>query len=236
MLYPIPPSYEPGLYRSTAPNGSPRSCAQAPRRHLSRAPGWRSHPTGATLRVMPATIFTIGHGTRSVEEIVALLGEAPADTLVDVRRFPGSRRSPHLSREALAAALPLLGVTYSFRGEALGGRRSGSPRSPHAALRDPSFRAYADHMETPAFQAALDALVEEARAGRRLALMCAETLWWRCHRRLIADALVTRGLEVVHLIGPGSRAAHALDAIARVEGARLIYDVGAQAELPLGDR
>lgn len=179
------------------------------------------------------TVFTIGHGTRSAEELVALLGEGPADTLVDVRRFPGSRRSPHLAREALAAALPPLGVTYVFRGDALGGRRSGQPGSPHAALRDPSFRAYADHMETAAFQQALAELEAEARAGRGVALMCAETLWWRCHRRLIADALVARGISVIHLIGPGQRATHSLDPAARVDGGRLIYDIGAQTTLPL---
>lgn len=195
-------------------------------------------------------VFTVGHGTRSVEELVELLGQGfltfggsagrarcapePPDTLVDVRRFPGSRRSPHLARPALAAALPPLGVTYVFRGDELGGRRSGGPGSPHLALRDASFRAYADHMETPAFQAALDELIADARAGRRLAVMCAETVWWRCHRRLIADALVVRGVEVIHLLGPGQRAAHRLEPSARVEGSRLIYDVGAQRALPLG--
>jgi uncharacterized protein (DUF488 family) len=185
---------------------------------------------------MAITIYTVGHGTRTVEELVELLGEGPADTVVDVRRYPGSRRSPHLARDALAASLPRLGVAYQFRGDALGGRRSGRPGSPHVAWEDPSFRAYADHMETPAFQEALAALLADARAGRRLALMCAETLWWRCHRRLLADALVARGAEVIHLLAPGKRAPHALHPAARLDGGgRLIYDVGAQAELPLGD-
>ncbi|WP_437957686.1 DUF488 domain-containing protein [Sorangium sp. So ce119] len=181
------------------------------------------------------TVFTVGHGTRSVEELVELLGEGPADTLIDVRRFPGSTRSPHLARAALAEALPPLGVTYVFRGDTLGGRRTGRDDSPHLAWDNPSFRAYADHMDTDAFQRALSELMAEARAGRRMALMCAETLWWRCHRRLIADALVARGLAVVHLIGPGARAPHALNPAARPDGAgRLIYDVGAQRALPLG--
>ncbi|WP_438025822.1 DUF488 domain-containing protein [Sorangium sp. So ce233] len=181
------------------------------------------------------TVFTAGHGTRSLEELVELLGEGPADTLVDVRRFPGSTRSPHLARAALAEALPPLGVTYVFRGDTLGGRRTGRDDSPHVAWENPSFRAYADHMETDAFQRALSELVAEARAGRRMALLCAETLWWRCHRRLIADALVARGLAVVHLLGPGARAPHALNPAARPDGAgRLIYDVGAQRALPLG--
>ncbi|WP_437998150.1 DUF488 domain-containing protein [Sorangium sp. So ce185] len=181
------------------------------------------------------TVFTIGHGTRSVEELVELLGEGPADTLVDVRRFPGSSRSPHLGRPALAEALPPLGVTYVFRGDALGGRRTGRDGSPHIAWENPSFRAYADHMETAEFQRALAEVEAEARAGRRLAVMCAETLWWRCHRRLIADALVARGLAVVHLLGPGARAPHTLNPAARIDrSGRLIYDVGAQRALPLG--
>jgi uncharacterized protein (DUF488 family) len=181
------------------------------------------------------TVFTVGHGTRSLEELVALLGEGPADTLVDVRRFPGSSRSPHLARAALAEALPPLGVTYVFRGDALGGRRTGRADSPHIAWENASFRAYADHMETDAFQRALSEIEAEARAGRRMALLCAETLWWRCHRRLIADALVARGLTVVHLIGPGAQAAHELNPAARPDGAgHLIYDVGAQRPLPLG--
>ncbi|WP_437688937.1 DUF488 domain-containing protein [Sorangium sp. So ce176] len=181
------------------------------------------------------TVFTIGHGTRGLEELVELLGEGPADTLVDVRRFPGSARSPHLARAALAEALPPLGVTYVFRGDTLGGRRTGRDDSPHVVWENPSFRAYADHMETDAFQRALSELVAEARAGRRMAVMCAETLWWRCHRRLIADALVARGLAVVHLLGPGARAPHALNPAARPDGAgHLIYDVGAQRALPLG--
>ncbi|XYH97443.1 DUF488 family protein [Sorangium sp. So ce1128] len=181
------------------------------------------------------TVFTVGHGTRSLEELVELLGEGPADTLVDVRRFPGSSRSPHLARAALAEGLPPLGVTYVFRGDTLGGRRTGRDDSPHIAWENPSFRAYADHMETDAFQRALSEVEAEARAGRRLAVMCAETLWWRCHRRLIADALVARGLAVVHLLGPGARAPHALSPAARPDGAgHLIYDVGAQRALPLG--
>jgi len=173
------------------------------------------------------TLFTIGHGARTVEEMVALLGEANAPVLVDVRRFPGSRRHPHLGRAALEATLPALGVTYLFRGEALGGRRHGRPGSPHTALREPAFRAYADHMESPTFQAALGELIDEARAGRRMAVMCAETVWWQCHRRLIADGLLARGMEVVHLVNPGRQMIHELNESARVvAGGQLVYDVG----------
>jgi uncharacterized protein (DUF488 family) len=176
------------------------------------------------------TVWTVGHGTRSTEELVELLGEADVRTLVDVRRFPASRRHPHMARERLAVDLPRGGIRYEWRGDALGGRRKGSPGSRHAALRDPSFRAYADHMASAEFQAALEALLEEERP----AVMCAETLWWRCHRRLIADALVARGVEVVHLIGPGQHAAHRLTGCARLapEGG-LVYDrVDLQQDLP----
>jgi uncharacterized protein (DUF488 family) len=177
------------------------------------------------------TLFTIGHGARSLEELVLLLGEAAAPRLVDVRRYPGSRRHPQFGRTALEAALPSLGVTYAFRGDALGGRRSSRAGSPHCALREAAFRGYADHMETPEFQAALDELIAGARAGERAAVMCAETLWWQCHRRLIADAVVARGLEVVHLMAPGKTMVHELSEAARViAGGRLVYDVGA---LPL---
>jgi uncharacterized protein (DUF488 family) len=172
-------------------------------------------------------VFTIGHGSRSLPELVMLLGEGPAPVLVDVRRFPGSRRHPQFGRAALEASLPPMGVTYVFRGDALGGRRPERPGSPHRALHEPAFRGYADHMETPAFRAAIGELVSEARAGKAMAIMCAETVWWQCHRRLISDALVVRGVSVVHLVNPGRRMVHELDKTARVvDGDRLVYDVG----------
>lgn len=150
---------------------------------------------------MSAVIRTIGHGTRSTEELAALLRQAGVETLIDVRRYPAGRRQPHLSRERLAADLPHLGVAYEWWGEALGGRRSGDVRTDAGSgWRNPAFAAYAVHMETPAFRDALAALEDRARRGEALALMCAETVWWRCHRRLIADALVEDGVRVEHLI------------------------------------
>jgi uncharacterized protein (DUF488 family) len=152
-------------------------------------------------------VVTVGHGARSIEAFVAVLRESSIDVLVDIRRFPGSRRHPQFGRERLAAELAAAGVGYEWQGEALGGRRSQARQSRHVALREQAFRGYADHMDGQQFRAAIEALV--ARADRtRLALMCAETLWWRCHRMLVADALVLRGARVVHLLDVGRREAH----------------------------
>ena len=182
------------------------------------------------------TVYTIGHGTRTTEELAGMLREAGVNLLVDVRRFPGSRRHPHFAREALAESLPALGVRYDWRGEELGGRRSrrrdGTSR--HPAWRNDAFAGYADYMDTGPFRDALGALIEEAGAGASLAVMCAETLWWRCHRRLIADALVLQGVEVVHLIQPGKSSGHPLnEAARRGPDGYPVYNVGVTGELPL---
>jgi uncharacterized protein (DUF488 family) len=183
-----------------------------------------------------APVFTAGHGTRTTEELAGLLRDAGVELLVDVRRFPGSRRHPHLSSEALARSLPELGIAYDPRGDALGGRRSRVRDRPsrHPAWRNDAFAGYADHMDTPEFRVALERLEREAAAGTLLAVMCAETLWWRCHRRLIADALVLRGTEVVHLIQPGKSGPHPLnEAARRGDDGWPVYDVGVTGELPL---
>jgi uncharacterized protein (DUF488 family) len=153
-------------------------------------------------------VRTIGHGTRTTDELAALLSAAGVATLIDVRRYPAGRRQPHLSRERLAADLPERGVAYEWWGEALGGRRSVTPASlADSSWRSPAFAAYSAYMSTPAFRGALAELEERASAGEALAIMCAETLWWRCHRRLIADALTLDGFGVEHLIDrvPGRR-------------------------------
>lgn len=146
-------------------------------------------------------IRTIGHGTRTTDELVSLLSAAGVVTLIDVRRYPAGRRQPHLSRERLAADLPERGVAYEWWGEALGGRRSATGATgADSGWRSPAFAAYSAHMSTPEFQSALAELEERASAGEGLAIMCAETVWWRCHRRLIADALTLDGFAVEHLI------------------------------------
>jgi uncharacterized protein (DUF488 family) len=152
-------------------------------------------------------IRTVGHGARPIETFRAILDEAGVGTLVDVRRFPGSRRHPQFGREALEAAVP----GYVWQGETLGGRRRSHSGSRHTALRNASFAAYADYMDTPPFRTAIDDLLRAA-ATERQAVMCAETLWWHCHRMLIADALVLRGAVVEHLLEPGVRQPHRLTA------------------------
>jgi uncharacterized protein (DUF488 family) len=150
---------------------------------------------------------TVGHSTRALEEFLALLREARVPLLVDVRRFPGSRRHPQFSRDALARALEAEGMGYQHEGD-LGGRRDARPDSPNTAWRNEAFRGYADHMASPEFGAALQRL---QAAPERTAVMCAEAVPWRCHRQLIADALVARGVEVRHILGPGRREPHALN-------------------------
>ena len=135
-----------------------------------------------------AAVLTVGHGARSAEALLEVLRNASVTTLVDIRRFPGSRRHPQFGREVLAVSLPAGGIRYEWQGEELGGRRSRGPSSRHTALIDAAFGGYADHMDTAAFRGAVQALVGRAEAGERLAVMCAETLWWRCHRSLVADA------------------------------------------------
>jgi uncharacterized protein (DUF488 family) len=144
-------------------------------------------------------IRTIGHGTRTTAELASLLSAAGAKTVIDVRRYPTGRRQPHLSRERLTIDLRERGLGYEWWGEALGGRRS-TPAPTETRWRSPAFAAYSGYMFSQVFRDALAELEQRARAGEALALMCAETVWWRCHRRLIADALVLDGFAVEHLI------------------------------------
>ena len=178
--------------------------------------------------------FTVGHGTRAAEELVEVLRSADVGVVVDVRRYPGSRRHPHFARESLEQALPAAGIAYSFRGDELGGRRSLAKDRPtrHPAWRKASFQAYADYMDTPAFRDALARLESEAGSGPPRAIMCAETLWWRCHRRLIADALALHGHEVTHLLDESSRQSHPLHPSVRADDrGHPVYDVGTTGQL-----
>jgi len=182
----------------------------------------------------PRTLYTIGHSTRTIEQFVALLREHGIELLVDVRRFPGSRRHPHFGSAALAASLAEAGIAYAHA-EALGGRRDSeaSSSSPNTAWRHAAFRAYADYMATPPFRAALDRLIAEA-AERITVIMCAEAVPWRCHRRLITDALLARGVPVADIVGPGAATPARLSehALVRADGA-VIYPAtpGVQEEL-----
>lgn len=176
-------------------------------------------------------IYTIGHSTRALEELVVLLREHGIRRLADIRRFPGSRRHPHFSREALERSLPERGIEYVHLPE-LGGRRKPSGDSPNTALRNEQFRAYADHMTTREFREAVERLL--AFEGRT-AVMCAEAVPWRCHRNLLSDDLLRRGVEVVHILGRGEAKRHEMSADARVDGDRVIY-AAEQGELPLGTK
>lgn len=171
-------------------------------------------------------VYTVGHGARSADSFLAVLRVAGVAALVDVRRFPGSRRHPQFGREALANALAAAGIGYEWQGEALGGRRSRVADSRHRALRDVGFAGYADHTDTMMFRDAVTALAARAAAGERLAVMCAETPWWRCHRSFIADALVLRGCAVVHLLDVGRRQEHRMHAtVRRGDDGWPVYDV-----------
>jgi uncharacterized protein (DUF488 family) len=168
------------------------------------------------------TLYTVGHGQRSTEELAVLLQEAGVPLLVDVRRYPSSRRHPHLARARLEEHLPAHGIEYEWR-EELGGRRSRRAGSRHTAWAVDAFAGYADHMDTPEFRRSFMDLLSR----QTLAVMCAETLWWRCHRRLIADAAVLRGVEVVHLMALGKASPHSLSRSVRVdEEGWPVYDVG----------
>jgi uncharacterized protein (DUF488 family) len=160
-------------------------------------------------------VYTVGHSTRDAAELIELLRLNGVDLLVDVRRFPGSRRHPHFNREPLAAELDAAGIAYRHAPE-LGGRRDGRPDSPNTAWRNAGFRAYADYMGTPEFQAALDQVIHAA-ATRTVALMCAEAVPWRCHRNLISDSLTGRDIEVRHILGDASPPVHELNPAARVD-------------------
>jgi uncharacterized protein (DUF488 family) len=160
------------------------------------------------------TVFTIGHGVRSAVDLIATLTEAGVRTLVDVRRFPGSRRNPQFNQRPLAEVLGAAGIDYSHEVE-LGGRLSGEPGEERfPCIRVPAFRSYAARMSSESWQQALDRAL---RAAPPQCFMCAETVPWRCHRRLISELLVARGYTVVHLIAPGNRHYHRLgdDAEAR---------------------
>jgi uncharacterized protein (DUF488 family) len=152
-----------------------------------------------------------------------LLRGAAIELLVDVRIAPGSRKHPQFGKDALSASLNGAEIAYEWHKE-LGGFRKPRSDSRHTALRSSGFRGYADYMETPEFHEALSSLVERRR-DRRTAVMCAESLWWRCHRRMIADALLVAGCDVVHLMSAGRREPHDLNPVGRVEGETLVYDV-----------
>ena len=169
-----------------------------------------------------SSIWTVGHSTRSSAELNEILLAHRIDALVDVRSFPGSRRYPHFNKPELSRTLEALGVLYSHCPQ-LGGRRRPSPQSKNAAWKNPSFRAYADHMDSEEFKRGIEDLLKLTEANRT-AIMCAEALWWRCHRSLIADFLKASGVEVIHIIDPRKTESHPYTSAARIIRGRLSYE------------
>lgn len=172
---------------------------------------------------MNPTVFTFGHGTAGAAEITALLRGAGVARLVDVRTAPGSRHNPDSARDAMSHWLPEAGIGYQWEPR-LGGWRHAHGDPVDVSLRVESFRSYAVYMRTPEFRAAIDDLLVIA-AAEQIAIMCAETVWWRCHRKLISDYLtLVRGVTVRHLMHDGKLRAHRPTAEARVDGDVLVYD------------
>ena len=167
------------------------------------------------------TIWTIGHSTRSSEGFVNVLAAHQIEAVLDVRRMPGSRRLPQFDSATLAEALPARGIAYRWI-PALGGRRRPNPDSPSTAWRNASFRAYADHTASEEFADGLFDLLMVAN-GLRTVVMCAEVLWWRCHRRIIADVLTSIGYRVEHIRDEGAAEPHRLMPPARIVGGELTY-------------
>jgi uncharacterized protein (DUF488 family) len=181
----------------------------------------------------PGLVITFGHGVADADRITRLLSGAHVETLVDVRTAPGSRRNPHVTRASMSSWLPEAGIAYRWE-KRLGGWRKPPPEAPDTALRERAFRGYAAHMRSPDFLAATEELLEEAATGLT-AVMCAESLWWRCHRRMIADFLVlARNVDVRHLMHDGTLRPHRASREARLlpdSGGVLVYDAG---QSPLG--
>lgn len=176
----------------------------------------------------PTTLWTIGHSTRTLEDFLGLLDHYRIEAIADVRRFPGSRRYPHFASEALTASLAAHGIDYQWIPK-LGGRRKVQPDSPNTAWRNASFQGYADYTASAEFAEGLTELLKLA-ASKRTALMCAEAVWWRCHRSIVSDVLKLRGIEVIHIIDAKHTTVHPYTSAARVVDGQLSY-AGAQGEL-----
>ena len=168
-------------------------------------------------------IWTIGHSTRTIDEFISLLKENEIKLLVDVRAWPGSKRYPQFNKDALAESLNAHGIRYEHFPE-LGGKRKSKADSRNTAWRNASFRGYADYMETEQFQKGIERLLGFAAKAGPAAIMCAEAVWWRCHRSLIADYLKARGLEVLHVLGVNKVEPHPYTSTARIVNGELSYE------------
>jgi uncharacterized protein (DUF488 family) len=167
------------------------------------------------------TIWTIGHSTRPIDELLGLLAENQVEAIADVRSHPGSRRNPQYGQDALRDELRQEALSYHWL-SALGGRRRARADSLNTIWRNLSFRGYADYMQTPQFTDGLEELLLLA-SDKRTSLMCSEAVWWRCHRSMIADALKARGVRVLHIMGANSVVEHPYTAPARIRHGQLTY-------------
>src|SRR5947207_9622141 len=167
-------------------------------------------------------VWTIGHSTRTIDKFISLLQGHGIKLLVDVRTLPGSKRYPQFNKEALADSLGQTGIRYEHFPE-LGGRRKPSVESRNNAWRNESFRGYADYMETKEFGNGVKRLLDLANESGRTVIMCAEAVWWRCHRSLISDYLKVRGIEVIHILDANKTEPHPFTAAARIVGGTLSY-------------
>ena len=172
-----------------------------------------------------ATLYTIGHSTRTLDQLALALQAHAIETLVDIRAFPMSRRLPHFNRESLEAELPRRGIRYLWMKSLGGYRKATRQNSPHTALRNASFRNYADYTLTPEFTRAISELIQNA-AQSRTAYMCAERVYFHCHRMIVSDWLVVHGHEVFHIDAEGPTHRHRLMAEARMIEGRMIYNGG----------
>src|ERR1700719_3736002 len=171
---------------------------------------------------MISRIWTIGHSTRQIEVFLALLEENGIKLVADVRMYPGSKRYPQFGREALAKSLSEHGIGYEHFSE-LGGRRKAKPDSKNAAWRNESFRGYADYMETEDFLKGIERLIDLVEKSGTTAIMCAEAVWWRCHRSLISDYLKARGVEVMHILDHKKVEPHPFTSAAKIVNGELSY-------------
>ena len=178
-------------------------------------------PGAPSLEHEAVMIYTIGHSTRPLDDFIALLGAHRVTQVVDIRSIPRSRRHPHFSSGALSASLREAAMVYRHS-TALGGMRKPRRDSPNTAWRVEGFRGYADYMETEAFRTGLDELIAVAGEAQT-AIMCAEAVWWRCHRQLVADAIVARGIEACHITSTSVAAAHRLTEFAQVRDGLVTY-------------
>lgn len=173
-------------------------------------------------------IWTIGHSTHPLEEFIEMLNSFDIEMVVDVRSYPGSRKFPQYNKDSLTDSLPEKGIAYTHI-KSLGGRRKADPESKHTIWRHPAFRGYADYMDTADFEKGMEELIKLAET-RRVAYMCSEAVWWRCHRSMISDYLKSNGWTVMHIMAAGKENEHPYTAPAEIVGGELVYPEKEESE------